>query len=433
MLSKLEESERAAAADALRDEFVATRGAEAEARLRRAWGRSRRQRFNELMLGTAEELVDDNPTHALATLKRLDPSEAGWITPARLIAGRGGDARGRGAPPPGRAGAPSPIWSPTAPETGVAFAVASKGVFVDGGAAQALPGDPFEVSALSMSEDGRVVAAAGSDGMVRVWKDAAQPPVVWSKHGAGATAVAVSADGSTLAAGGADGRVIVGGVGARDKQVSRDHKGGGRRGGAVGGREDPRLHRRGQAAADRVPRGAAQVGAAAPRGGADQGAGVLGGGSVRGLPWGRRLDLAGAYGRAARCVAAHRGGGHPLRVDTGRGPARRVRSRAAAARVRGTGAAGARAVDAGRDGAGCVGGRAVGAGGGGRSVDPAVEGAAGGRSRRISCATRSCWRWGTRRWGAGLRSGRRRGSCGCGIWWRTRRLRSGSSWAGCMR
>ena len=203
---------------------MAARGAEAEARLRRAWGRSRRQRFNELMLGTAEELVDANPTHALATLKRLDPAETGWLTPARLIAA---DAETHEVVERHRRLGLGPVTHLISDRTGdrVAFAVASKGVYVHAGSAQALAADPFDVSALAMSEDGRVVAAAGADGVVRIWGDATQPPAVWSKHGAGTTAVSLSADGATVAAGGADGRVIVGAVGGRDKQVSRDHGG----------------------------------------------------------------------------------------------------------------------------------------------------------------------------------------------------------------
>jgi WD40 repeat protein/predicted Ser/Thr protein kinase len=225
-MTVVDDANRAAAIEALRSDFVAARGAEAEARLRRAWGRSRGQRFNELVLRTAEELVGSDPTQALASLKRLDPADPDWITPARLIAA---EAESHEVVVRRLAVGVGPVTHVASDRTGdrLAIGAGNQGVLVhpgpDGAVSGALAGEPFEVTSLAMNDDGNLVVAAGRDGAVRLWRDPDVAPEIFARHRGGATAVAISADGTRIASGGADGRVVIGEPAAKTRSESKEH------------------------------------------------------------------------------------------------------------------------------------------------------------------------------------------------------------------
>ena len=66
------------------------------------------------------------------------------------------------------------------------------------------------MTAVAFSRDGKLLAAAGGDGMVRLWNPATGQPVgapLPAGTGGGVTAVAFSPDGKLLASAGADGTV----------------------------------------------------------------------------------------------------------------------------------------------------------------------------------------------------------------------------------
>ncbi len=199
----------------LRGAYVAQRGAEAEARLRENWSRDRAQRYNEVVLRTAEGLAESDPTEAVAALKGLSTAAGGWLTPARVLAASAsiGELQVRQI----RVGL-GPVTQLAVDRTGETMAIGTErfGVYWYSGASsfdapRPLRG-PEEVSSLAMSDDARVLVVGSADGAVYVWDEAPRGVRVWTRLSPGAVQVSISADGKRIAAGDGTGRVAVGGV-----------------------------------------------------------------------------------------------------------------------------------------------------------------------------------------------------------------------------
>ncbi len=226
-----EREERAARAEGaqLRAQFERARILNAEEELRRAQSRTVSQKYDDLVLAYAREVIDDNPTVALAALKHLTPENAGWLPAARTIAA---DALQRGVihrafdPKLGRiaameftpngkilvlAGRGLALWSTSAESL---FSLDSKLVFRD----------------MALAADGRRLAAVGQDEAIHLWElpEDLDGPVsrrrIESKDGP-LLSVALSSDGEQLAVGAQDGTVRLLDWAGASKRAIDNHKG----------------------------------------------------------------------------------------------------------------------------------------------------------------------------------------------------------------
>jgi len=206
--------------------YVAERGAEAEARLRRMEARDSVERYDELLLRGAEATVSKDPAGAVGMLKGLSPESASLLAPARLLAASAARSELQVRLVPVGAG---PITALAASDDGSTVVVGTRGYggyrIDPDGPARPLRGSPDQVVSLDVSDDGSSVVAGDAEGQVYVWTSATEPAQTWGKAGGeGSTHVALSGDGATIASADAQGRVQVGPL-TGPTRVDRLHKG----------------------------------------------------------------------------------------------------------------------------------------------------------------------------------------------------------------
>ncbi|MEM7153527.1 MAG: protein kinase [Myxococcota bacterium] len=228
--SQREERSARAEGEQLRAKFERARVLNAEDELRRAQSRTVSEKWDDLVLAYARQVLDDEPTVALAALKHLTPNNTDWLPAARTIAA---DAGQRGV-----------MYRNVDPGLG---RVARLG-FTDGGRVLVMAGrglslwepatdrrwrleDPgTTLRDVAFTADGKKIAAVGQDEAIYVWTldpRTSGPGTMRriSSNDGPLSAIALSADGETLAVGANSGRVRLLDWDGRSTRSMNDHKG----------------------------------------------------------------------------------------------------------------------------------------------------------------------------------------------------------------
>ncbi|MCB9714308.1 MAG: protein kinase [Myxococcales bacterium] len=227
--SEREEREARSEGERLRAQFERARVLNAEDELRRAQSRSVSEKYDDLLLAYAREVIDDDPTAALATLKHLTPTNDGWLPAARTIAA---DAIQRGV-----------IHRTLEPGLGrlarIAFAedgslvMAGKGLArwdSTTGELQYLETPVAPLRDLAITPEATRIAAVGRDDALYLWtrgQGTSDPGTMRRIPDADGplVAVALSRDGQRIATGAEDGTVRLLDWDGRSTRAMRDHKG----------------------------------------------------------------------------------------------------------------------------------------------------------------------------------------------------------------
>ncbi len=265
-------SERAARAEGqrLRAEFERARVVNAEAELRRAQSRTVSQKWDDLVLSYAREVIDEDPTRALAVLKHLSDENDEWLPAARSIASdalhRGVIAR-RVRPQIGQVsrlrwtadgtqllmsghGGQLVVWDETEGlrevlATGVPledFAVAGDddrvaAVGRDGRlhllrlragpdeVPRALAPQDGPLTAVAIHPDGDIVVTGARDGTVRLWSWEGQTKRALSNHDEAISRVVIAPHGEHMASASADGTIRLWFLDRKTHWVLEGHEG----------------------------------------------------------------------------------------------------------------------------------------------------------------------------------------------------------------
>lgn len=206
----LEDQRREERVAAIKADYVAQRGEEAEARLRTMEARDPSERYDELLLRGAEARINDDPAAAIAMLKALStPSTS--LVPARLLGASAARSELQVRQVPVGAG---PVTSLATSEDGGTTVVGTRGFGAyridPDGPARPLRGSPDLVSSVDVSDDGSVIVLGGDDGTTSIVTTQGEPVRSWGRPGEGPVFVGVSPDGKTVVSGDASGRVRVG-------------------------------------------------------------------------------------------------------------------------------------------------------------------------------------------------------------------------------
>lgn len=229
--SRQQQREQATLADRIKLGFEAHRAATAEQEFRTAYRVPSPTRRNQSVLELARDILETDPTEALATLKRLDPKSREWLEAARLLAGEASrqTIEARQLEP---AIQDIRMLAITHRANAVAYAGGdSPWIYVhfrgeqDPRKVLHTPKHPMHpIRALDISADGSLIVAGDAGGYVYTWAlpDADLPSM--PRHRAGVTTVAVAMDGRSLASGSEDGTIHLWVAGA-DPEVFRRHDG----------------------------------------------------------------------------------------------------------------------------------------------------------------------------------------------------------------
>jgi WD40 repeat protein/predicted Ser/Thr protein kinase len=258
--------------DRLRAEFERARVLNFESELRRAQSRSVSEKWDDLVLAYAREVIDEDPTTALAALKHLTPENTGWLGAARTIAA---DAMQRGvihrridadigrveafawateggslaiAGATGKVAVWREIDEPlqhlpiaSAPLRGVAISADGNRIAAacaDGtthlwtlpdAAHRVLPAQDGPLQSVALSPDGELIVTGARDGTVRMWSWDGQTKRALSNHTAAVESLAISGDGSMLASASDDGTIRLWFLDRKTHWVLEGHEGGVRR------------------------------------------------------------------------------------------------------------------------------------------------------------------------------------------------------------
>ncbi|MEX1368091.1 MAG: serine/threonine-protein kinase [Nannocystaceae bacterium] len=227
-----EREERAARTEGeqLRAQFERARVLNAEDELRRAQSRTVSEKWDDLLLAYAQQILDEDPTVALATLKHLSPGNSDWLPAARTIAA---DALQRGViersldPGLGR------VVRIAFARGGETLVMAGKSVALWDSASDQL--QPLQAPAaalrdLAITPDADRIAAVGRDEALYLWS----PTPGTSDPGAmrripsldgPLVAVALSSDGEQMAVGAENGTVRLLDWEGNSTRAMRDHQG----------------------------------------------------------------------------------------------------------------------------------------------------------------------------------------------------------------
>ncbi|MBV1859647.1 MAG: protein kinase, partial [Nannocystaceae bacterium] len=206
-LGSLREEERIAA---IKADYVARRGEEAEGRLRAMVARDPSERYDDLLLRGAEARSEEEPAAAIAMLKALSSSSTSLV-PARLLGASAARSELQVRQVPVGAG---PVTSLATSDDGGTTVVGTRGFGAyridPDGPARPLRDSPDLVSSVDVSADGSVIVLGGDDGTTSIVMAQGEPARTWGRAGEGPVFVGVSPDGKTVVSGDASGRVMVG-------------------------------------------------------------------------------------------------------------------------------------------------------------------------------------------------------------------------------
>jgi WD40 repeat protein/predicted Ser/Thr protein kinase len=221
--------ERAAQAEGerLRAEFERARVLNAEAELRRAQSRTVSQKWDDLVLAYSREVIDEDPTRALAVLKHLSEENEGWLPAARTIAG---DAIHRGVihrrirPDVGRV--QRMLWAPPGDRLLIAGTSGRVVTWKEGDGLQPIADTGAPVRDVAISADGHRVAAVTHDGTLHLWVlgPTREYRALRGEDGP-LTAVAIHPEGTMIVTGARDGTVRLWSWEGQTKRALSNHDG----------------------------------------------------------------------------------------------------------------------------------------------------------------------------------------------------------------
>ncbi|MCX4246674.1 WD40 repeat domain-containing serine/threonine protein kinase [Paraliomyxa miuraensis] len=228
--SEREEREARTEGERLRVQLDRARVLNAEEELRRMQSRSVSEKRDDLVLAYAREVIDDDPTMALAALKQLTPDDARWLPAARTIAAdavQRGVIRRRLDPGLGR------VERMVFAEQGHSLFIAGRGVGRWDLLRQELlrPSDPgVPLRDLAVTPDGRRLVAVGTDDALYHWEFDEQgrestPMRRLPSDDGSPLSVAVSSDGERVALGTNTGLLRIQTWDGSGLRAYRNHKG----------------------------------------------------------------------------------------------------------------------------------------------------------------------------------------------------------------
>ncbi|MBL4689235.1 MAG: protein kinase [Nannocystaceae bacterium] len=214
---------------ALRQRFEKARVVNAEAELKRAQGRSVSEKWDDLLLSYARELVATDPTRAVAALKHLSPTSDTWLPGARTIAA---DALRRGIihrtlRGPGTAGL-GRIDSLVFSKSGELFFAGASGVVRRWRRGDTMATEvgrtESPIRGLAVDDTASKVVAVCADGTTYLWNLVVDNVRVLQALDGPLTTVAIAGDGLQFATGSKDGAVRIWAWNGVSQRVIREHR-----------------------------------------------------------------------------------------------------------------------------------------------------------------------------------------------------------------